>query len=70
MLRAALPACMLLIAVAPLPTSAQALSGRRLVAALSKEGSAEIYLLGTDGTDIERLTPNDANYTSPAWSPL
>jgi Tol biopolymer transport system component len=31
--------------------------------------SAEIYVANADGTNIRRLTENDANDTSPVWRP-
>jgi TolB protein len=44
-------------------------SGRQIVFSSNREGKFNIYIMNADGTDLERITPNDANYTSPAWSP-
>jgi TolB protein len=40
-----------------------------LLAALSKDGNTELYLLGRNGHIMQRLTHNKAIDTSPCWSP-
>jgi TolB protein len=44
-------------------------SGRQILFSSNREGKSNLYIMNADGTGIERITPNDANYTSPAWSP-
>jgi TolB protein len=44
-------------------------SGRHIVFSSNRSGKYGIYVMNADGTDVERLTSPDANYTSPAWSP-
>jgi Tol biopolymer transport system component len=35
----------------------------------TKDGNPEIYSLNSDGSDLRRLTANDASDMAPAWSP-
>jgi TolB protein len=34
----------------------------------TRGGKSGVYIMNADGTDVERITPTDANYLSPAWS--
>lgn len=43
--------------------------GDQLACVLTKDGNAEIYLLGLDGKIIRRLTNNPAIESAPTWSP-
>ncbi|HEX8284916.1 MAG TPA: S8 family serine peptidase [Pyrinomonadaceae bacterium] len=43
--------------------------GKRIVFQSSRNGQAEIYLVGADGAGLVRLTTNPAADTAPAWSP-
>ena len=44
-------------------------SGRQIVFSSTRSGRSGIYIMNADGTGVERITPADANYQSPAWSP-
>lgn len=43
--------------------------GRHLVFSSTRNGVSHIYFIHSDGTELERLTTGNANYSSPAWSP-
>jgi TolB protein len=43
--------------------------GRYLVFQSERHGSAELYIIGVDGTGERRLTWNNADDTHPDWSP-
>lgn len=44
-------------------------AAQRLAVTLSKDGNSEIYTMGADGSNLARLTQNNAADTAPAWSP-
>jgi TolB protein len=44
-------------------------NGRDIVYTSNREGKGNIYIIHLDGTGLKRLTFNDGNNTSPAWSP-
>jgi TolB protein len=43
--------------------------GRHLVFSSTADGKSHIYMINTDGKDLERLTYGGTHYSSPAWSP-
>jgi len=43
--------------------------GTRIAVAAGRDGSAEIYVINADGSDMERLTNNSAADSWPTWSP-
>ena len=42
--------------------------GRKIALASRMEGQAEIYVINTDGTQVQRLTDNPARDMNPSWS--
>lgn len=42
---------------------------RQIVFASSRDGSLDIYVMDSDGTNIKRLTRDTARDSAPAWSP-
>ena len=51
------------------PDGRQIIFTRRWVDKMNDKFESALYIMNADGSDVERITPNDANYTSPAWSP-
>jgi TolB protein len=49
--------------------TAPAVYGERIAFMSNREGNWEIYIVGLDGTGLERLTNNAANDGLPVWSP-
>jgi TolB protein len=43
--------------------------GRQLAVTLSREGGSQLYLIGTEGDGLKRLTQSGAIDTEAAWSP-
>lgn len=43
--------------------------GKKLAFCSTKDGNAEIYVANADGTNIRRITYNNAIDTAPSWSP-
>jgi len=43
--------------------------GKRLALAMSKDGGAEIYTMGRNGNDLERLTYGVSDNVAPSWAP-
>jgi TolB protein len=43
--------------------------GRRLAMVLSKDGSPDIFVANSDGSNLRRLTKTKEDESSPAWSP-
>ncbi|TAJ09082.1 MAG: Tol-Pal system beta propeller repeat protein TolB [Nitrospirae bacterium] len=43
--------------------------GRHLVFSSTAEGKSHIYMINSDGTDLERLTSGGVHHSAPAWSP-
>jgi TolB protein len=43
--------------------------GEKIVFYSDRDGNAEIYVMNADGSDPQRLTFNDADDSSPVWSP-
>ncbi|MGQ0810848.1 MAG: Tol-Pal system beta propeller repeat protein TolB [Nitrospiraceae bacterium] len=43
--------------------------GRHLVFSSTADGKSHIYMINTDGKDLERLTVEGAHNSAPAWSP-
>jgi TolB protein len=43
--------------------------GARIAFASTRDGNWEIYVVKADGTDLRRLTSNNATDSSPAWNP-
>ena len=43
--------------------------GTQLVVASTRAGSAQIYVMKSDGTDIRRLTEGEGENADPSWSP-
>jgi Tol biopolymer transport system component len=57
-------------ACCPLPTAFVVASGATKIAfASDRDGNLEIYTMDTDGSALSRLTENNAEDFSPAWSP-
>ncbi len=44
-------------------------NGSHIVFISDRDGNPEIYVMRSDGTDVRRLTDNDADDLHPAWSP-
>jgi TolB protein len=44
--------------------------GRHLVFSSTRDGKSHIYMMNTDGTDVERLTAGGTYHSSPSWSPV
>lgn len=45
------------------------LDGKKMAFCSTRDGNAEIYVASSDGTNIKRLTYNEAIDTAPSWSP-
>jgi TolB protein len=43
--------------------------GRHLVFSSTDEEKSHIYMVNSDGTELERLTAGGVHHSSPAWSP-
>ncbi len=43
--------------------------GRHLVFSSTAEGKSHIYMINSDGTDLERLTSGGVHHSAPVWSP-
>jgi len=44
--------------------------GSHLVFSATREGKSHIYMIDSDGANLERLTSGGTSNTSPAWSPM
>src|SRR5205807_648176 len=53
----------------PTATPTPPMGAARIAFTSNRDGSAQIYLMNTDGTNQIRLTSNAANDESPRWSP-
>ncbi|MAS33631.1 MAG: hypothetical protein CL610_06480 [Anaerolineaceae bacterium] len=56
------------IALSTVTVTAQA-SNDRIVFMSDRDGNREIYTMNPDGTDVQRLTNNEAQDLQPTWSP-
>ena len=45
-------------------------NGRHIVFSSIRRGKSHIYLINSDGTDLEQITSEGTHHSSPAWSPL
>ena len=56
--------------LAAAPDGRQAARAREVIARERQEGAAtELWLIGSDGAGLRRLTRNSARETAPSWSP-
>lgn len=44
--------------------------GRHLVFSSMSGGKSHLYMINTEGTEVDRLTFGGAHYSSPSWSPI
>ncbi len=55
--------------IASTPSAPPAASGGWIAFVSERDGTEELYIMNTDGSDQRRLTENDAADRVPAWQP-